>query len=87
MKPDKDPLEPSDVCYCAQELGLGVKAGFWHLMEVLSLPYTPDLSWPNTTAFQVHFTSLIVQRFLFIVNMKVIRYRTYIFHFSFLLDS
>jgi hypothetical protein len=53
MKPDKDPLEPGDACYCAQEQGLGVKAGFWHKMEVLSLPYTPDLFWPNTSAFQV----------------------------------
>jgi hypothetical protein len=53
MKPDKDPLEPGDACYCPQEQGLGVKAGFWHKMEVLSLPYTPDLFWPNTSAFQV----------------------------------
>ncbi len=53
MKPDKDPLEPGDACYCTQEQGLGVKAGFWHKMEVLSLPYTPDLFWPNTSAFQV----------------------------------
>jgi hypothetical protein len=58
LKPNKNPLEPSDVCYCPQERGLGVQAGFWHKMEVLSLPYTPDLFWPNTSAFQVLKSSL-----------------------------
>ena len=32
--------------------GEGVKTGFWHIMEVLSLPWTEALFWPNTTEFK-----------------------------------
>ena len=29
-----------------------MKQGYWHTMEVLSLPWHADLGWPNTTMFK-----------------------------------
>mgnify|MGYP001291589363 CR=1 FL=1 len=59
----KKPDYPSvrDKCYCLEktpgpkrsDAGDGVKNGFWHKMEVLSLPWHEDLFWPNTTMFKV----------------------------------
>ena len=58
-KPDYPHIR--DKCYCLEkkpgpersDAGFGVKNGFWHKMEVLSLPWHNDLFWPNTTMFQV----------------------------------
>ena len=59
----KKPDYPSvrDKCYCLEkkpgpersDAGDGVKNGFWHKMEVLSLPWHQDLFWPNTSMFKV----------------------------------
>ena len=61
----KKPDYPSvrDKCYCLEktpgpkrsDAGDGVKNGFWHKMEVLSLPWHEDLFWPNTTMFKVRY--------------------------------
>ena len=58
-KPDYPSLD--DKCYCLEKFpgsdrrlkGEGVKTGFWHKMEVLSLPWHEDLFWPNTSMFKV----------------------------------
>ena len=58
-KPDYPSLD--DKCYCLEKFpgsdrrlkGEGVKNGFWHKMEVLSLPWHEDLFWPNTSMFKV----------------------------------
>ena len=58
-RPDYPSLK--DKCYCLEkvpgpgrkEKGDGVKNGFWHIMEVLSLPWKEELFWPNTTEFKV----------------------------------
>ena len=58
-RPDYPSLK--DKCYCLEkvpgpgrkEKGDGVKNGFWHIMEVLSLPWKQELFWPNTTEFKV----------------------------------
>jgi hypothetical protein len=41
-----------DICHCSDIEGDGVKTGFWHSIEVLSLPWQDDLWWPNSTAFK-----------------------------------
>ena len=61
-KPDYPHIR--DKCHCLEkkpgpersDVGFGVKNGFWHKMEVLSLPWHNDLFWPNTTMFQVSVT-------------------------------
>ena len=58
-KPDYPSLD--DKCYCLEKFpgsdrrlkGEGVKNGFWHKIEVLSLPWQEDLFWPNTSMFKV----------------------------------
>ena len=41
-----------DTCYCADKDKDGVKNGFWHIMEVLSLPWQEKMWWPNSTEFK-----------------------------------
>ena len=67
----KKPDYPSvrDKCYCLEkkpgpersDAGDGVKNGFWHKMEVLSLPWHQDLFWPNTSMFKVRLVTYFVQ--------------------------
>ena len=67
----KKPDYPSvrDKCYCLEkkpgpersDAGDGVKNGFWHKMEVLSLPWHQDLFWPNTSMFKVRLVTHFVQ--------------------------
>ena len=67
----KKPDYPSvrDKCYCLEkkpgpersDAGDGVKNGFWHKMEVLSLPWHQDLFWPNTSMFKVRLVMHLVQ--------------------------
>ena len=67
----KKPDYPSvrDKCYCLEkkpgpersDAGDGVKNGFWHKMEVLSLPWHQDLFWPNTSMFKVRLVTHFFQ--------------------------
>ena len=41
-----------DKCHCYERDKVGVANGFWHKMEVLSLPWHTDLFWPNSSRFK-----------------------------------
>ena len=65
-------------CYCFERDAQGVKNGFWHIMEVLSMPWHPDLFWPNTTLFKQRKIELERELDEMYLNSTVINERGYV---------
>ncbi len=65
-------------CYCFERDAQGVKNGFWHIMEVLSMPWHPDLFWPNTTLFKQRKIELERELDEMYLNSTVIHERGYV---------
>ena len=42
---------PEEACYCSDVGGEGVRNGFWHSIDLLSLPWTENLWLTNSTDF------------------------------------